>query len=270
MELASLTEMALTEHRFWLQIMGDHARFIFYSFSPTETEFILAAQEFILLLDQLLQQANKPLTETELQELNQKAYEATYKLREFKLMLLSHSLQTGLKSQLSSTFINGMINELEEYLLIMNSIMNGQNPLFHPLHYHMLWLTDAAHHAATLSSTLDMIEKGLLEQAFRYEIQFNDLYLKSLTLNGYLRTQLFTFPTLERLNEQGNHLINDFLEFLENLRDQRMDGKVLGSLMPLMIDHMVREECYYLWKLSQTTDNVKKPECDPTRPRLEN
>lgn len=270
MDSSSLMEATLTEHRFWLQIMGDHARFIFYSLAPTETEYILTAQEFIILLDQLLDQSHKQLSETELHELNRKAYEATYRLREFKLELLTMSLKPDLISQLSSTFINGMINELEEYLFILNSLMNGQNPLLHTLHYHMLWLTDAAHHAATLSSMLDMVEKNLIEQSFRYEIQFQDLYLKALTLNGYLRTQLVNFPALERLNEQSNNTIKDFLEYLENLRDQRMDGKVLGSLMPLMADHMAREECYYLWKLSQTVDNVKKPDCDPARPRLDN
>ena len=269
MELESSIESILAEHQFWLQIMGDHARFIFFSLAPTETEFIMTAQEFIILFDELLNQSHKQFTETELQELNRKAYEAAYRLREFKLELLTHSLKPDLKSQLTSTFINGMINEVEEYLFYLNSLINGQNPLQHPLHYHMLWLTDAAHHAASLSSMLDMIEKNLLEQSFRYELQFQDLYLKALTMNGYLRTQLLNFPALDRLNEQANQTIKEFLEYLEALRDQRMDGKILGSLMPLMADHMVREECYYLEKLSQSATNIKKPDCDPSRPRLE-
>lgn len=269
LQLISFTDTTLSEHRFWLQIMGDHARFIFYSLAPTETEFILSAQEFIILFDQLLQQAGNQLSETELYELNHKAYEATYRLREFKLELLSMSLTSELRSSLSATFINGMLNELEEFLFILNSLMNGQNPLLHPLHYHMLWLTDAVHHAATLSATLDTVEKSSIDQAYRFEIQFQDLFLKSLTLNGYLRTQLITFPSMEKLNEQANRCIKDFAEYLENLRDQRLDSKILGTLTPLMADHMVREECYYLWKLSQAAGNVKKPDCDPSRPRLE-
>ena len=124
MELESSIEFTLSEHQFWLQIMGDHARFIFFSLAPTETEFIITAQEFLILFDQLLNQSHKHLIEAELQDLNREAYEASYRFREFKLLLLSHSLQPDLKSQLTSTFINGMINELEEYLTILNALMN--------------------------------------------------------------------------------------------------------------------------------------------------
>jgi hypothetical protein len=80
---------------------------------------------------------------------------------------------------------------------------------------------------------------------------------------------LCDFAALERLNEQAETVINDFMSFLENMRDQRLDSKVLGSLMPLMADHMYREECYYLLQLSQSTDDIRKPVCDPASPRLE-
>jgi hypothetical protein len=269
LESFHLADTALFEHRFWLQIMGDHSRFIFFSLAPTESEYLLTAQEFIILFDQLLEQAHKQLTGTELEELNRKAYEATYRLREFKLELLSMSLTSDLKSHLPPSFFNDMLNELEEYLFILNSLLNGQNPLLHPLHYHMLWLTDAVGHAASISAGLDLVEKDIIDRAYRFEIQFQDLNTKSLMMNGYLRTQLGTFPSLERLNEQANLAILSFMEFLENLRDQRTDQRVLGTLMPIMADHMAREECYYLWKLSQSTSNVKRPNCDPGRPRQE-
>jgi hypothetical protein len=179
------------------------------------------------------------------------------------------SISSDLKSHLSSSFYNDMLNELEEYLFILNSLMNGQNPLLHPLHYHMLWLSDAVGHAATLTAELDMVEKDQSSLAYNFELRFHDLYFKSLILNGYLRTRMDHFPSLDRLNEQAKDTITEFMEFLEAIRDQRMDQKVLGTLMPLMADHMSREECYYLWKLSQSTDNIRRPDCDPSRPRLE-
>lgn len=262
-------DSALSEHRFWLQILGDHSRFIFFSLAPTETEYILTAQEFIILFDQLLEQAHKRLSTTELEELNRKTYEAAYRLREFKIDLLSMSLTSDLKTHLPPSFYNGMLNELEEYLFILNSMMNGQLPLLHPLHYHSLWLTDAVGHAASVKSEIDFIEKDFTNLSYQYELQFQDLDTKSLTLNGFLRTGLSKFPALDRFNEQADVVMNEFMEFLGTIRDQRLDGKVLGTLMPLMADHMYREECYYLLKLSLSTQNVKKPECDPTSPRLE-
>jgi hypothetical protein len=269
LELSPIAMATLTEHRFWIQIMGDHARFIFFSLAPTESEYILTAQKFIIQFDQLLEEAHKELSDTELENLNRMAYETTYRFREFKVELLSMSLTSDLKSHLSPSFYNDMLNELDEYLFTLNTLINGQIPLFHPLHYHVLWLTDAVGHAASVSAELDFLEKDLIDRACRFEMQFSDLNMKAFIMNGYLRTQLETFPALNRLNEQVGIAITNFMEFLENIRDQRMDGRVLGTMMPLMADHMAREECYYLWKLSQTTNNIRKPNCDPARPRLE-
>lgn len=268
MDFYNNLDTTLSEHRFWLQIMGDHSRFIFYSLAPTESEYILTAQDFIILFDQLLEQSHKLLSISETEELNRKAYEAVYRLREFKIELLNMSLTSDLKANLSSSFFNDMLNELEEYLYILNTIMHGYNPVLNSLHYHLLWLNDAAGHAASIKSSLDFVEKDLIHLADQFEHQFLDLYNKSLMFNGYMRIGLSEFPALNRLNDQSWTVMNSFMEFLENLRDGRMDKKILGTMMPLMADHMLREECYYLSKLSESSDNIRKPDCDPSSPRL--
>ncbi len=262
-------EATVFEHRFWLQILGDHSRFIFFSLAPTETEYILLAQEFILLFDNLLEEAHQSLDEETLEKLNKNAYEAAYRLREFKLELLSMSLDSDLKIHLPPSFINDMVNELEEYLYVLSNLSNNLPSIIHPLHYHMLWLSDAIGHAASIAAELDFIEADLIDLACQYKIQFQDLYMKALIMNGYLRTELTAFPALTRLNEQAAAAIQSFTEYLDSLQDKRTDHKVLGTLMPLMADHMSREECYYLWKLSQSSSTIKRPDCDPTRPRLE-
>lgn len=269
MNTAVNIESALFEHRFWLQIMGDHSRFIFFSLAPTETEYIVLAQEFILLFDKLLEEAHNNLSEEALAQLNKNAFDSTYRLREFKLELLSMSLVSDLKTQLPPSFFNDMLNELEEYLYIMSNLQNGNPSPAHPIHNHMLWLSDAVGHAASIEAELDFVEADLIDQACRFKILFQDLYLKSLFMNGYLRTELESFPALTRLNDQAAIAIQNFIEFLDSLRDKRTDRKVLGTLTPLMADHMSREECYYLWKLSQIASIIRKPDCDPTRSRLE-
>jgi hypothetical protein len=249
--------------------MGDHSRFIFFSLAPTETEYIMLAQEFILLFDKLLEETHHFISEEALLQMNKDAFEATYRLREFKLELLSMSIDSDLKTQLSPSFINDMLNELEEYLHVLSNLQNDSPTPVHPIHYHMLWLSDAVGHAASIEAELDFIEADLIDQSCRFRIQFQDLYLKSLIMNGYLRTELETFPSLTRLNDQAAMAIHNFIEYLDTLRDKRSDRKVLGTLMPLMADHMSREECYYLWKLSSSASTIRKPDCDPTRPRLE-
>ena len=259
---------ALFEHRFWLQIMGDHARFIFFSLAPSETEHIREAQRYIEAFDQLLKTVRQT-GGTEAVELNRQVYDTTYAFRKFKLQLLALTLRNELKVHLSSTFFNHMLNELEAYLLTINNMQDGESPVFHPLHYSTLWLSDAIGHAASVASNLDAVEKDFIELAGEFEKQFTDLYIKTLEASGYMRTNMNDFPALDRLNQQSGVTTNRFKDFLEQVLRLRSDGTLLGTLMPLMADHMAREECYYLTKLSQSADNISSPDCDPAKPRVE-
>lgn len=153
----------LFEHRFWLQILGDHARFIHDSLAPKEEEEIERAKYFIESFDTLLEFARKNLSAEELNTLTQHASAETEQLRAFKLHLLERHLVGKIAISLSPTFLNHMVNELEE---------------------------------------------------------------------------------------------------------MRMQNELLGVLTPLMADHMSREECYYLMKLSEVSD-VQAPDCYPTKPRVE-
>jgi hypothetical protein len=58
-----------------------------------------------------------------------------------------------------------------------------------------------------------------------------------------------------------------FKVFLNELEAMGLTKEVLGTLSPLMADHMAREETYYLLKLSETTD-LPPPKDDPTKPRV--
>jgi hypothetical protein len=46
------------EHRFWLQILGDHSRFIYEALAPVQKVEIELASSFIQVFDTLLEQAN--------------------------------------------------------------------------------------------------------------------------------------------------------------------------------------------------------------------
>jgi hypothetical protein len=87
-------------------------------------------------------------------------------------------------------------------------------------------------------------------------------------LAGYTRTGLRTFPALERFTKQAELEMALFMEFLTELKELGLTKELLGTLMPLMADHMAREECYYLTKLSWVSA-IKPPNCDPGKPRVE-
>ncbi|MFE0505347.1 DUF2935 domain-containing protein [Peribacillus butanolivorans] len=252
------------EHQFWLQILGDHSRFIHESLAPVEQENIEIASEFIQIFDTLLGKVNSE----DISQLTFAAEDAALKLREFKLNLMKKHLVGKIKIHLSPTFLNHMVNELEEYLRLLKHFKSNQTPpVYHELHHHLVWLLDAAGHAGAISSKLDDVEKRLKEKSDQYTKHFNEYYIKAVELAGYLRTNLSTFPALEKMNVDVTLEIKLFQHFLNELEELELSAQALGTFSPLMADHMSREECYYLMKLAEST-NSEKPNCDPAKPRL--
>ncbi|WP_409271910.1 DUF2935 domain-containing protein [Neobacillus sp. SCS-31] len=141
-------------------------------------------------------------------------------------------------------------------------------PLCHEVHHHLLWLLDAAGHSGAISSNLDSVEKRLKMTSNTFTKHFEQFYLKAVEMAGYLRTNLTEFPALARFNSEAQLEIVLFQQFLEEIEELRLSKEALGTFAPLMADHMFREECYYLMKLSESA-NLERPNCNPSKPRLE-
>lgn len=264
----NIKEMSLFEHRFWLQILGDHSRFILNALSPKETTFIEQTKQFICIFDDLLEKARKPVPTKNLHELNYKAYSAAMKIRELKLTILSKQIKEKININLPPTFINHMLNELDEYICILNDLIKGNMFSTKDLNLHLLWLPDGAGHAEAIASALDMTHKELIKKGKEYSKIFTNLYLRSIEYRGYTRTGICDFPALRKLNFDADEIMMCFKKFLKELEEAILDKKVLGTIYPLMTDHMFREECYYLTKLSMVSE-TEAPKCDPTKPRIE-
>jgi Domain of unknown function (DUF2935) len=258
----------LFEHLFWLQILGDHSRFIFNNLSPKETSEIARAASFIDTFNTLLDNARQITSSTQLDLITSEALTSTNQLRDFKLHLLCRHLVGEIAVHLPPTFFNHMLNELEEYLRILEFLQCGQcPPLMHSLHHDLVWLLDAVGHAASLASTLDEVELSLIDQSELFKKHFRDLHYKALEFKGSLRTGLQEFPALSRLNFEVRDKIVQFMDFLSNIKASVVSKETLGALAPLVPDHMLREECYFLIKLAEVSGIVIPP-CDPTSPRL--
>ncbi|RJE87647.1 DUF2935 domain-containing protein [Paenibacillus sp. 1011MAR3C5] len=261
-----MDEQAWFEHRFWLQILGDHARFIYNALSPVELKDIQTASRFIHHFDQLLTQAREQ--SVPLAELNSAASALTGQLRSFKLDLLDRSLQGKVKIGLTPTFLNHMVNELEEYARILASLLEGKGvPQFPSLHHDLLWLQDASGHAASLAMDLDAVEKRLIKKSQKFEKHFTQYYMKAIELTGYFRTMRDRYPVLGKFHNDVNLEMKVFMSFLKELEELELGEELLSRIDPLMPNHMYREECYYLLKLSQGGD-IALPNCDPAEPRI--
>lgn len=265
----SYAAAAAFEHRFWLQIMGDHARFILDGLAPHEVDEISLAQHYADLFDELLDIARGDLNTTPWQRLSEQAAAAVGDLRQFKLHLLRRKLTGQIGLSLSASLLDHMLNEVDEYERLLARLTAGTvPPPAHALHYHLVWLSDQAGHADAINSRLDPTEAALVQRSEDFARKFSEFYLKAVTLAGFLRTQLEQFPALSRFNEQAELETHVFEGFLQEVLELELDDALLSIIAPLLADHMLREACYYIFKLAEVSD-VPPPSCDPTRPRLQ-
>lgn len=116
----------LFEHRFWLQILGDHSRFILDALSPREAKDIRQADQFIRRFDELLNQARQASSESQALAIAAEAHAATMELKNFKLDLLRRLLLGQVTVFLPPTFFNHMLNELQEYVYILDAVRAGK------------------------------------------------------------------------------------------------------------------------------------------------
>jgi hypothetical protein len=261
--------ISLFEHRFWLQILGDHSRFFYHGLSSKEKSEIEKAQYFIQVFDHLLEYSRQSLSETELAKLNQEAYRNAHEIRSFKLHLLRRQLTEEITVSLSSSFFNHMVNEVEEYIRILQSLLAGKvPPPCHSLHHHLLWLFDAEFHAGSIQMRLDVTETDLLTKSKAFQERFTAFFVKAIELTGYLRANIINFPALSRFDKEVDIEMQLFQGFLQELEELKLNHELLGTLSALVADHMSREACYYLIKLAEVTD-VKTPDCYPIKPRVQ-
>jgi hypothetical protein len=195
------------------------------------------------------------------------AYSAAMNFRDLKLTMLHKQIMDKIEIMLPPTFINHMVNELEEYLSILNDFLEGNLPVNRDIDLHLLWLLDGEGHASAIASNLDMTQKELIKESKRYSEMFMNLYLRTIEYNGYTRIGVNDFPALSKHNLEVDEIMSCFKEYLKDLKVSITEKKVLGTISPLMLDHMFREECYYLTKLSMVSE-TNAPNCDPAKPRI--
>ncbi|MFA9556364.1 DUF2935 domain-containing protein [Evansella sp. AB-rgal1] len=261
---------ALFELNFWLQVLGDHSRFIHDTLSPSEKDYVEHANYFIERFDQLLEGARKPsLNDQNLMSLLEKSEVEGKKLRELKLAILKDHLVGNVKIKLPPSFLNHMVNELDEALRLLSYFVKGKIPPdVHALHHDLIWLLDAAGHANAIHDDMDHVESKIRKKSYMFTKEWEAFYLKAVEMAGYLRANVTHFPALSKFHKDIELEMELFKTFLREIEEMELNKETLSVFEPLMADHMFREECYYLMKLAETTE-LSPPKCDPTKPRTE-
>lgn len=256
----------LVDNQFWLQIMGDHAIIIYENLAPLEVKEIERAQEFLWLYTDLMDEARKDIPDDQVKKLIADALKVTLDFRDYKLHLLTRMLTDVIRTTLSTAIVNHFINEDNEYLYILGLYKDNTVPKFPPIHYNLFWIRDGFTHANFIENFISFPYVELRREIRSFIPRLQALYNKALQFSEYLRTGLKDFPAMGQLNKDAYEQDRLLAEFIIELERKIENKEVVIPLMILMLDHMYREECYYLTQLAGVT-GLLPPVCDPAAPR---
>lgn len=236
---------------FWSGIMRDHAEFFLISLSYKESEFINKARFFQTAFIKIGEESiafNSPQSSVPITVLINKAMPLLINFINFKRIAIRKLLQCRIELGLPPTFINHMINEAMEFYRDLCTLSTGKSmsPTAENILLHKIWLPDASGHAASIMGELDPTETTLINEAEAFKKSFDNLFIKATELGQMLERTGLQNNSLAWLNMEVEIKITEFISFLDKVRQLREQCKALGTLMPIMPDHMIREEKYYL------------------------
>lgn len=123
------------EHRFWLEILDDHAHFVRDYLSPTEGQWVRLAQQYIDAFHGLrirLSQLNPQQLDAKAPEMvaiSQSIYPVAAGYYRFEGEMQRLRILNEVNLNLTPTYLNGTLNENQEYLRLLQYYVQGRQPV---------------------------------------------------------------------------------------------------------------------------------------------
>lgn len=233
------------ESVFWLGILRDHSQFMFMAFPSSEKTAAQTAKNYEKVFSDLQKQVTSRFSD----KLAQETVGRVEEFRCFQQDVLNRQLRCGISFNLPPLILEHTIAEAREFLLILDEVIPERNAALQDMHEHLLWLWDFTGHTDIIMLQLDPTEEIILTKAREFKRLFMALFYKSYSYQRMIKPQPDLLSNLAHLNRQSTQTSQDFIDYMALLKKDVEKCEVLGILPPLLLDHMIRETCYYIGKI---------------------
>jgi hypothetical protein len=264
------------EHRFWLEILEDHAYFIRDFLSSTEAKWVEAAKAYISAFSNLRRElrkiaSDKDVNSPDMIEFSQRAMQIANGYYQFEGHLQRLRIENKINLNLTPSYLNGTLNENHEYLRMLSYYINGQEPPRLPLVDLMdLWLEDQVGHAALLIRSIDGVELPLIQKANHYKELFSAFILQNDAIKGFLRFTPENFPSQLHFAREVAIAVTGFTQLVQKTVTLYVEDEVFNQTTLRFLEHHFPEACYFLKKLSYYAQEIDYPLCSLSKPSFLN
>jgi hypothetical protein len=261
----SLTEQmfidrSLTENRFWLRIMKEHALFLSEGFSRNDTNLIQEAIKFFHYFDRQLQRAQTiPATVQNVRKLNEESIQLASLFRNFKRNLLLLIINCKISGFNFPLLVDHIAREAEYFVRNLQKFNQG---ILDPIQdsiisENVFWLRIMMEHSRFIASLLDQSERNLVNAARKFGDDFEVLLNQARDVESMLYRKQPTYPIITKMQKDSENATMELRNFKKAGLEFIQTCQIRNVINPLLADHVVREAEHFLFMIKALENRLK-------------
>lgn len=183
------------------------------------------------------------LLKNKISKLNKKIFPILNNFVNYKEKILDKLIKGNLYMNCTQSFIQHMINEARMYQRLLTRIEVNKNITTSLLEQELFWNESMKEHTIFIKERLDLTEINNLKEIEELSNSYEDI------LDKYSYDEELLFSNSKTIQ-------NKLKEYLLRLEEELIDNKVKISILPIMIDHYIRELNYYNKILEENTEEL--------------
>ena len=245
-------ERSLTENRFWLRIMKEHALFLGDGFNRKDKHLIQQTDRFYHYFEQQEKKAHQTPPNVELvRKLNEESIELVYGFRNFKRNLLIMIINCKVSGFNFPLLVDHIAREAEYFMRTLKKFNKG---ILEPIqdaiiNENVFWLRIMMEHSRFIASLLDQSERNLVKTALKFGDDFETLLNQARDVESMLYRKQPTYPIIGKMNEDSENATTELQSFKKAGLELIQSCQIKSVINPLLADHVVREAGHFLYMI---------------------
>ncbi|MFX3625125.1 MAG: DUF2935 domain-containing protein [Ectobacillus sp.] len=245
-------ERSLTENRFWLRIMKEHALFLGEGFNRKDTHLIQQTDRFYSFFEQQEKKAYQVPNHVALvRKLNEESIELVHGFRNFKRNLLIMIINCKISGFNFPLLVDHIAREAEYF---MRSLQKFNQGILEPIqdaiiNENVFWLKIMMEHSRFIASLLDQSERNLVNTARKFGDDFEVLLNQARDVESMLYHKQPTYAIIGKLNKDSENAATELRAFKKAGLDLIRSCQIRNVINPLLADHVLREVDHFLYMI---------------------
>ncbi len=258
-------ERSLTENRFWLRIMKEHALFLGEGMNRNDRDLIQQTDRFFQLFERLEKRAHQtPKSVHAVRKLNEDSIQLVYGFRNFKRNLLILIINCKISGFNFPLLVDHIAREAEYFI---NTLQKFNQGILEPIqdaiiHENVFWLRIMMEHSRFISALLDQSERNLVITARQFGDDFETLLNEARDVESMLLNKKPTYPIIGKMNRDSQSATEELRDFKKAGLELIKTCQIRNVINPLLADHVVREAEHFLFMIQILENRLKEKQAE--------